>query len=199
VTTTFHLVRHGQKSAPDNLLAARAPGVHLTALGQRQVEWTAERLQPVPLRHVFSSPLERTRETATVIARTKGLQVEVSESIIEVDFGSWTNKSFEDLAPEVHWKYFNTFRSGTRIPGGELMFEVQARFVGEMLRLRDRFPNEHVALVTHADPIKAAIAYFAGSPLDLWDRFEISPASITTIALSDYGAKILRLNDTPEI
>lgn len=120
------------------------------------------------------------------------------EKISEVDFGAWTNKTFSELAPDLRWTHFNTFRSGTRSPDGELMFEVQARFVSAMLQLKEKFLDARLALITHADPIKAAIAYFAGPPLDLWDRFEISPASISVVTLADWGAKIIHVNDAPE-
>ena len=126
--------------------------------------------------------------------RASAIEVEVSEAFSEIDSGEWTGKQFDDLRRHPRWRAFNSFRSGTRIPGGELAVEVQSRMVTEMERLRELNPELVIAVFSHGDPIKSALAYYAGVPIDLYKRFEISTASITTIELNEWGPRILGVN-----
>ena len=135
-------------------------------------------------------------ETAEPVAHAKNLRIQVCEAANELQFGEWTGKSFAELDPLPEWHRFNTLRSSARIPGGELMLEVQARIVNEMECMRRRHPNSHVAIVSHGDVIKAAVAHFAGIPLDLFHRIEISPAGVSTLLVGNWGAKIFSLNET---
>lgn len=116
--------------------------------------------------------------------------MEISPAFDEMDFGRWTGRRCAELEGDATWQRFNRFRSGKRIPGGETMLEVQARFVGELLRLRDAMSGGAVAVVSHGDPIRAAVAYFAGVSMDAWRRFEIAPASVTTLDLGVDGVRI---------
>ena len=196
--TTFWLIRHAETDAIGNFLAGRLPGVHLNATGRRQAERLAVRLAPAPFSAIYSSPLERAAETAEPLARAKKLQVQPCEAANEIDFGDWTGKSFHALEPVPEWRRFNQLRSSAAIPGGELMLRVQTRMVGELECIRRRHPGRQVALFGHGDPIKAALAHYAGIPLDLFHRIEISPASVSVLALDEWGPRILRLNDTGE-
>jgi probable phosphoglycerate mutase len=110
--------------------------------------------------------------------------------------GEWTGLSFDQLDARNEWRRFNTVRSMTRIPGGELMLETQARIVTELEALRCRHPEKVVAVISHGDVIKCAVAHFAGAPLDLFHRIEISPASVSVVGLADYGPHLQRVNDT---
>ena len=193
--TTFHLIRHGEKAAPPPLIVGRAAGIHLTALGQQQGEAIAEHLGARPIQHVFSSPLERAQETAAPLARKRKVEVRVAQELHEFDFGDWSGKSLGELDSLVGWREFNAFRSGVRPPGGEAMIEVQARVVSLMLRLSEEIPNGEVALVSHGDPLRAAVCYFLGMPLDLFHRIELSVASITRIILWEDGAQLIRMNE----
>jgi len=122
----------------------------------------------------------------------------VCEAVNEIEFGEWTGMSFAELEPLPEWRRFNTLRSSTPIPGGELMLDVQARIVDRMECLRRMHPDSVVAVVSHADVIRAAIAHFAGIPLDLFHRLEISPASLSILSLDEYGPRILGLNQPGE-
>jgi broad specificity phosphatase PhoE len=196
--TTFYLIRHAERTGDQELLAGRGAGFHLSTTGRSQAERLAQHLARESITHVFSSPLERTRETAEPIARHHRLVVEISPALGEIDAGNWTGRTFRELdASDAEWRKFNQFRGGTRIPGGESMVEVQSRFVGEMLRLRDTYPDEGIVLVSHADPIKVAIACFIGAPLDFYDRFEIGLGSVSILRLTEWSAKLVSLNDTP--
>jgi probable phosphoglycerate mutase len=144
---------------------------------------------------VQSSPLERARETAEPIATRFGFGVEVSDALNEVDVGEWAGRPFDELRDDPRWALWNAARSVTRAPGGETMLEVQARVVAHMQALRARFPDGTVVLVSHADVIKAALAYCLGLSLDSLQRFEIAPASLSSVVIGDWGAKIMSLNE----
>jgi probable phosphoglycerate mutase len=199
MSTTFLLIRHGAHDLLGKRIAGRGPGVHLNEQGRAQVESLAERLEHLPIRAVYSSPLERARETALPLAARLGLPLQVSEEITELDFGDWNGQTFEELRGQPEWNLFNSYRSGTRIPNGELMLEAQARMVAWMGRARERHPDGCVALVGHGDPIKAAVAYSLGVPLDLFQRLEISPASVSVLLLSDWGPQVLCVNHTGKL
>mgnify|MGYP001272979075 CR=1 FL=1 len=194
--TTFYLIRHAEKDAPEDVLAGRTPGIGLSERGRRQAEAIAQRLAAEPIRAVCASPVQRAKETAEPLARTRGVQVQTRAGLHEIEFGEWTGKRFAELEAVESWRWFNRFRSGTRVPGGETIGEVQARFVAEMLRLREAYPNDGVALVSHGDPIRVALGYFLGAPLDLFERIEVGLASISVVAMDEVGATVLRTNDT---
>ena len=197
--TTFYLIRHGEKDADDQVMVGRTDGIHLTARGRRQADAIASTLRDVSIAHVVSSPRERARETAEPLAQAHGLHVEVRPAFEELHFGDWTGKTLTELAAVPEWTAFNAFRSAGQPPDGERMITVQDRVVGEMLKLRTEFPNRAVAIVSHGDPIRAALNYFLGSPLDLFHRIEISIGSISVVTLSDREVRILRLNEVPRL
>lgn len=192
--TTFYLIRHGANDWIGKRIAGWTPGVHLNEAGRAQAQALAERLAREPIQQIICSPLERTRETAEPLARKLSLPIQTSEAVGEIRFGDWTGKTMDELTCDPKWKLFNTFRSGTRIPNGELMSEAQARMVTEIERLRYQFPNQGVAICSHGDPIRAALTYFLGMPLDFFQRIEISPTSVSVLVFDSFGAKILRLN-----
>jgi probable phosphoglycerate mutase len=194
--TTLYFIRHGDTPAVGHFIAGRAPGVLLNDRGRAQVEELADRLAAEPIRAIYSSPLERTRETAGPLARRLGLEVRAADELIELDFGEWTGKGFAELDPLPEWRRYNAHRSGTRIPGGELMLEVQARAVAFAQRVCEEWPGAAVALVSHGDVIRAALLHYLGMPLDFYHRIEISPASVSAVALGEYGAQVLSLNAT---
>ena len=193
---TYLLVRHAHHDALGNTIAGWTPGIHLSIKGREQAERLADRLAESRASAVYSSPLERTLETAEAIGRRLSLSVRVREAFGEIHFGDWTGKTFDELSRDECWRLFNTFRSGTRAPNGELMLEVQARVIAALQDLALEHPDETVVVVSHGDVIRAALAHYAGIHLDLFQRFEISPASVSAIRLHNYGPQILRVNET---
>jgi broad specificity phosphatase PhoE len=107
--------------------------------------------------------------------------------------------SFTRLADEPEWFRFNAYRSSVRAPGGELMIEAQSRMVGAIEELRAAHAGEAIIIVSHGDPLRAAIAHYLGTPLDLLQRFEISPASISVLQMHDAGPRLLCINQTGTI
>ena len=161
-----------------------------------QAQKLAERMSHLPIDAIYSSPLERAMETAEPLAQMLNLQTVQCEDFLEIEFGEWTNGTLEELQPQQQFQRFNSFRSCTRIPGGEAMLEAQVRMITGLEKLCLRHPNETVAVVSHGDTIKAAVAYYAGIHLDLFHRIEISPASVSVIEVYDETARILLVNDT---
>lgn len=191
---TFLLIRHGSHDYLDKRIVSWMPGVHINEEGRAQAQRLGETLAGSGVAALYSSPLERAIETAAPIARRLGLEIHTRDALGEVRFGEWTNLDFDTLNQDPRWHAFNRFRSGIRAPGGELMLEVQTRMVAEMERLRGEHAERTVAIVSHGDVIKAAVMHYLAMPLDLLQRIEISPASVSVIRVSDRGAKVLRVN-----
>jgi broad specificity phosphatase PhoE len=193
--TGFLLIRHGSCAHVGRSLAGRQRGVHLDEEGRRQALELAERLVDARLDALYSSPLERATETAAPIAERLGLEVQISDALVEVDVGEWTGKAFTELDGRGDWKAWNLLRSISRPPGGEGALHIAARVIGELQLLRERHDGGWVGLVTHADVIRTALAHIAGIPLDMMLRIEIDPASVSVIALEPWGPRILRVNE----
>jgi probable phosphoglycerate mutase len=175
------------------------PGVSLNEEGRQQAARLAMILSGQQIDAIYSSPLERARETADPVSEALGLPYAVSEILTEIDYGKWTDKSIEDLKNDPLFQNYNTFRSNTRVPGGELMAEAQMRIVKELEKLCAKHPGKTIAIVCHADLIKSAIAWFAGISLDLINRIEISPGSVSIIDIYDETARIRLVNYAAQI
>jgi probable phosphoglycerate mutase len=193
--TRFLLIRHAITDAVGKHLSGRTAGVHLNDEGLAQAQELAHRLAVLPLKAIYCSPLERARQTAEPIANVLQIETISDDDFLELDFGEWTGKSFEALSSQPQFSLFNSFRSNARIPGGESMLQAQARIVGGLQKLAAQHPDKTIAVVSHADLIKAALAYYLGIPLDLFQRIEISPASVSILELYDETARILSIND----
>jgi probable phosphoglycerate mutase len=192
--TTFALIRHAEHRLVGHTMVGRASGVRLSPEGVGQAERLAERLAGSSIGALYSSPLERAVHTAVAIAARVGVEVEVAEELNEIEFGAWTNRTLEDLRPVEEWRRFNLFRSGSEIPGGEMMVEVQGRMLRLIERLCRVHPEQAVALVSHGDVIKATLAHYLGVPLDLFHRIGISPASLSIVRIERYGPEVLLIN-----
>jgi probable phosphomutase (TIGR03848 family) len=193
------LIRHALTDSVGKRLSGRMPGVFLNEEGRKQSQELAERLTGLPVTALYSSPLERALETARPIAQSLNLPCIVSDDFIEIDFGKWTNCMIDEIKHDPQFVQFNSFRSSTRIPDGELMSEAQVRIVTGLEKLHAKHPNKTVSVVSHADLIKSAVAYYAGIHLDMFHRLEISPASVSIIEVHDDTARILLLNETGHI
>lgn len=195
MTATIFLVRH---AAHDNLgryLAGRAPGIDLGSDGLAQAERLSKRLERERFEAIFASPRERAQQTASIIAKARNQSVETAEALDEVDFGSWSGSTFDELNRIEAWQHWNSMRSMAATPSGETMLDVQCRAMGFIREFVAREGETRLVLVTHADVIKAVVSYVLGLPVDAWPRLEIEPASISTVVLGSWGGKVLTLND----
>lgn len=190
------LIRHARYQGMGQRLAGRTPGLPLDDVGRAQAQALAARLAGVPLAAVYTSPIERARETAEVLAAERALSVQVDEELTEFDFGDWTGRAVDDLvnAGDPAWRTFNRSRSSTAAPNGEHPAACQARMVAALERIAGRHPRSSVAVVSHADPIRSAIAHYLGMPLDHLLRLEIEPAMLAILQLEPWGGRLLGLN-----
>jgi probable phosphoglycerate mutase len=193
------LIRHAVNDWVGDRLAGWTPGVHLNDEGRAQAQALAHRLAEVPLAAIYSSPLERTVETAQPIAQAHGLTVEIRQGLGETGYGEWNGRSLKELREDDLWPVVQVYPSGARFPGGESFRELQARVVAELDALRDAHPDQTVAIVSHADPLKAAVAHYLGLPLDLFQRLTISPASVTAFTFTRFGPRLVLLNHTESL
>jgi broad specificity phosphatase PhoE len=194
LTTTFFLVRHASHPLLGRVLVGRMPNVSLGMDGRAQTQELARRFGHQPIASVYSSPQLRARETAEPIAESVGTPTIATPALDEVDAGEWTGMSFDDLRPDPRWQHWNRARESARTPGGESMRDVQARVVHHLRKLQGAAPDTHIVLVSHADVIKAALLFYLKLPLWGLDSLDIAPASLSTIAVGDWGAKVLALN-----
>jgi len=188
------LVRHAVTEHTGARLSGWMPGLHLSEEGQRQAKGLAERLGPVPVDALYASPLERCQETAVAVAEAKGMEVQTLEDVGEVRYGAWTGRTLKELGKEPLWKVVQATPSAARFPEGESLFEMQARAVLAVERLREAHPKQTVAVCSHADVIKALACHYLGMHLDLFQRLVVSPASLTAIAFGPVPY-LVRLND----
>lgn len=195
--TTVLLVRHGQTPTTGKLLPGRAPGLHLAEQGVQQAERAATRIAELPaVAALYCSPLERARETAAPIGRALGLKPQAAKGLLEADFGEWTGAELKQLFKLPEWRTVQRAPSTFRFPGGESFTEMQVRIVTELDRLRGLHPGQTIVCVSHADPIKAAMAHALGTHLDLFQRIVISTCSISAITWTHDGPIALTVNST---
>lgn len=198
--TVFFLIRHAAVDALGHGIVGRLPGVHLNAAGRAQARCLASRLAGTGVAAIYSSPLERAWQTALPIAEQTRLPLQTGEDLNEIDYGSWTGKTFEELNQLPEWHGYNLKRAEAVIPGGEAVAQLRARACGAISRLREEHPGEIVAVVTHADWIRTAVAALLDLCLDSFIRSsEITPASLTILGCSPKGAVLTRWNDNGEL
>jgi probable phosphoglycerate mutase len=198
--TRILLIRHGINDyVKTHRLAGRTPGVHLNEEGMAQAQALAERLANDKIAAIYTSPMERAQETAEPLAQRLNLALSLEPGVLETDCGEWTGGKIEELSKTDTWRQLQVYPSGVRLPGGESFTEIQARMVATLDALREKHAHQTIAVVSHADPIRLAIAFYAGSPLDMFQRFVVAPASITEIDFSDFRPSIMRVNDCAHV
>jgi probable phosphomutase (TIGR03848 family) len=197
IVTRVLLVRHGRTPTTGSVLPGRAPGLHLSEDGRKETEATAERIAALKeVAAVYASPLERAHETAEIIATRRGLSVRTEPGLLECEIGDWTGWEIAKAAKTPEWIVVQRYPSGFRFPGGESFVEIQARMTRTIAALVARHPGETVVAVSHADPIKTALAHALGTPLDLFQRIMIATASISAVAYGRTGPAVLTVNST---
>ena len=194
--TRLVLARHAVTAQTGPLLSGRAPGIDLSEEGRGQAAALGERLAGLPVEAVYASPIERTTQTAQAVAAHHGLAVLPLEGVLEADYGDWTGQKLADLAKTDLWKVVQRTPSRASFPSGESLASMQTRMVTALEAVVASHPGRLVVVVSHADPIKAAIAHYTGVHLDLFQRIVVSPASVTAFAFSEHGVAMLKCNDT---
>lgn len=193
---TLLLIRHGENEyVAKGRLAGRLPGVHLNEKGIQQADAVANVLANVPIKGVYSSPLERCLETARPLGDKLGLDVIPREGLLEIDFGDWQDKTIKQLRHRKLWKVVQGNPARMQFPGGETFANAQMRVVAELEALcKMHAPRDIITCVSHSDLIRLAVAYYIGTPLDLFQRISVSPASISTLHLGGSGSRVINVN-----
>lgn len=196
-STLVLLVRHGQTPTTGKILPGRAAGLNLADTGVRQAQQVAERISALSkVDAVYASPLERARQTAAPISKALGLRTQIDRGLLECDFGDWTGAELATLMKRPEWSTVQRAPSTFRFPNGESFTEMQTRMVSALDRLRARHVGGSIVCVSHADPIKAAVAHAMGSHIDLFQRIVISTCSVSAILYSPHGPTVLTVNST---
>jgi probable phosphomutase (TIGR03848 family) len=197
----FLLVRHGETDYNKKmLLPGRLPGVHLNQKGRRQAQLLAEKLGEAPIKAIYSSPLERTLETAGPLAKALRLDIVPTPGLLETDCGDWQGQSVKKLRRQKIWQSVQQHPSLFNFPGGESIIECQVRMVQVFESLRLQYsPQDLVACFSHSDPIKQVIAFYLGLPLDNFQRLNINTGSVTALQISENGSRLLMMNYDPSL
>lgn len=195
--TRVFFVRHGITEHTGHKLSGWLPGIHLTEEGREQAVAAAEHLAPVPMKAIYSSPIERCRETAEVIAARQNLPLRLDRGLGEVEYGSWSGRSFKSVRRLKMWDVVQRRPSAARFPEGETLRAVQARSVETVEKMVEAHPKQTICCVAHADVIKLVMAHYLGVHIDLFQRIAIGPASISAVSLDGPDVRVLTVNTIP--
>ncbi len=191
------MVRHGRTPTTGKVLPGRAAGLHLADSGKAEAEAVAKRIAEIKgVSAIYASPLERARETAAPIGKILGQKVNIHRGLLECDFGDWTGAQLTALMKKPEWTTVQKAPSTFRFPNGESFTEMQQRMVSALDDIRAKHPGGIVVCVSHADPIKAAVAHAMGTHIDLFQRIVISTCSVSAVAYSPSGPVVLTVNST---
>lgn len=193
--TTVLLIRHASNDyLTQNRMAGWQP-IPLNEQGRSEARALAQRLATVPLSAIYSSPIARARETADIIAQPHQLAVQIHAGLTEVNVGDWTDQMIPDLQTTDAWKHMLAHPFDFRFPHGESNAEVHARIVATIDALVAIHPDQIIALVSHADPIKIVLAHYLGMNLNDFNRLAIDPASLSILKFNTTQVLVYRLND----
>ncbi|MGI9115603.1 MAG: histidine phosphatase family protein [Chthoniobacterales bacterium] len=194
--TTFVFVRHGENDVISTKIAGRKAGLHLNEAGRQQARHIADALGDFPIDAIYAGPLERACETAEPLCQRLHLPLQIADEFNEIEFGDWTGEEFTDLRKKGEFQVWNSLRSFSAPPDGEMMLAVQARVVARLRELRAR--HQFVVIFSHGDVIRATIAYALGVPLDLFQRIQVDSASISAVELGDETLRVRLVNGSSD-
>ena len=195
MTANILLIRHAAHVELGRILSGRRRDVALSADGLQQAQIVADLVGVEPLAAIYSSPRERAYYTAREIAEPHELKVEIADGLDEIDFGDWTGRGFDTLEGDPDWQRWNEARGSARPPGGESMGEASARAMDALRAIAAEHPDQLIAAVSHCDIIRGVLAACMGLHLDHLLRFDVDPASVSRIAIGDWGARVISINE----
>ena len=193
--TTLFLIRHGLTAVTGKTLYGRTPGIRLDDRGRAQAERLAERFSGVRLTALYSSPLERCMQTMEPLGARQKLEVVPRAGLVEMDTGTWTNRSLAQLRRTRLWREVIERPSHFRFPEGESFAEAIARALAEVHAIVARHPRGRVAVGSHGDVIRMLVAHHAGAHLDRFQRTVVDPASVSVVHLGQGEPHVLLVND----
>jgi len=195
---TLLLIRHGENDyLKKNKIPGRLPGIHLNTRGRQQAAELARTLSPLPIKALYSSPLERAVETAEPLSQSLGLEIQLRPDLTDTDVGAWEGRSWKVLGRTRLWKVIQETPSQFQFPGGETFVQTQLRIVRTLDAIARAHTDELIAVVFHADPIKMAVAHYLGLPLDNFQQLTAHTGSVTILKMDGSFVKLLALNLMP--
>jgi broad specificity phosphatase PhoE len=195
---TLLLIRHGENDyLKRNKIPGRLPGIHLNTRGRQQAAELARTLSPLPIKALYSSPLERAVETAEPLSQSLGLEIQPRPDLTDTDVGAWEGRSWKVLGRTRLWKVIQETPSQFQFPGGETFVQTQLRIVRTLDAIAQAHIDELIAVVFHADPIKMAVAHYLGLPLDNFQQLTAHTGSVTILKMDGSFVKLLALNLMP--
>lgn len=201
VVTTLILLRHGRSTSnTSGVLAGRSPGVELDDTGKGQAWALAQRLKPVPIAAVVTSPMQRCQQTVAPLLAGRALTAAVEEQLAEVEYGEWTGRELKNLFKEPLWRVVQQHPSAAVFPGGEGLAAMQARSVAAIRAHDAKVTAEHGPTAvwvacSHGDVIKSILADALGLHLDQFQRIVVDPCSTSIVRYTDTRPYVLRSND----
>ena len=195
---TILLIRHGENDyVATGRLAGRLPGILLNENGKKQAGEIADKFGKAPIKGIYSSPLERCVETAQPLADRLNFPVVLREGLLEIDFGGWQDRTLKQLRRRKLWNTVQNNPARMQFPDGETFVEAQCRIVKELETLgKDHRPKDLIACFSHSDLIRLAVAYYIGTPLDLFQRIAIFPGSVSTLHIGESGVRVINVNQS---
>ena len=175
------LVRHAEAHGTGVIAYGRMSGIALTERGELQAEGTAQLLASAPIKAIYSSPLQRTIQTANAISKPHGIKVTSDPRLLEVDNGTWEGVRLVELEQLPEAKEYKESPSTFRFPYGESIKEMQERMIEAFLDIVSTHRGETVVLVSHGDPLKGLLTWLKGQHLDLVHHSNIDPAEAVVI------------------
>ena len=195
---TLLLIRHGENDyLKKNKIPGSLPGIHLNTRGRQQAAELARTLSPLPIKALYSSPLERAVETAEPLSQSLGLEIQLRPDLTDTDVGAWEGRSWKVLGRTRLWKVIQETPSQFQFPGGETFVQTQLRIVRTLDAIARAHTEELIAVVFHADPIKMAVAHYLGLPLDNFQQLTAHTGSVTILKMDGSFVKLLALNLMP--
>lgn len=189
----IHLVRHGHHALLGKRLCGRMAGVQLDDLGCRQMSRCTEGIVPAPT-VIQSSPQRRARQSAGILATYFRLPVEIVPAFDEIDVGDWTSRPFAELECDPRWTKWNSQREASTPPNGESMQALQRRAVQHLEELRGDPTDGTIVVVSHAEPIRAALLHYSGISLNDFLSIAVDPASVSTLFVDSIGIRVSQIN-----
>ena len=183
----LHLIRHAVTAETGKRLSSADPGIRLSPEGEAMALGLADHLAGVGIAAVYSSPIERCRQTVAPLARAHGLRLRQMSDFAEADYGKWLGRPLRSVSKLEAWGRLMTSPARFRFPDGETLSEVQWRAVAAVEQLATTHASESVAVGSHADVIRVILANYLGTPLDLIHRINVLPASVSIVDLSPSG------------
>jgi probable phosphoglycerate mutase len=197
---TLILARHGETDVIGKKLTGRITGIQLNANGRKQAGVIAEALRETTIHAIFSSPLERTLETAKPLSEACGLTISPHNGLTEINFGAWQGRPYKQLEKLKLWEAVQNTPSMVTFPAGESFVTAQQRMVASLDEVFSVMGDKDIAICfSHCDPIRLALAYYLNMALDDFQRLTIDPGSLSIIHRTNGKVRLDRINYSPGI